>query len=155
MSNGILTIKESVKKYLDNRAKTDELFAQNYAKPNKNFDECYNYVLGEAYHHSSDVGAHIDDEVVYGWAVHYYDEDDIKIRTLPKNIKASDKASVELTKEDYQKAYDQAMEEYKAQCLAEIKAKEEAKAKKEKEKRAALIAKRKEQENMTLSLFDF
>lgn len=155
MSNGILTIKESVKKYLDNRAKTDELFAQNYAKPNKNFEKCYNYVLGEAYHHSSDVGVHIDDEVVYGWAVHYYDEDDIKIRTLPKNVKASGKASVELTKEDYQKAYDQAMEEYKAQCLAEIKAKEEAKAKKEKEKRAALIAKRKEQENMTLSLFDF
>lgn len=166
--------KQIIRNYLDNRAKTDELFAVAYAKPNKNIDECFNYILGEAKKQGNAVC--LPDDVVFGWAVHYYDEDDIKINPLPNNVKAAAKASVELTKEDYptgklmkedlppigklteedyQKAYAQAMEEYKAQCLAEIKAKEEAKAKKEKEKRAALIAKRKEQEKFAPSLFDF
>lgn len=155
MSNGILTIRESVKKYLDNRAKTDELFAQNYAKPNKNFDECYNYVLGEAYHHSSDVGVHIDDEVVYGWAVHYYDEDDIKINPLPNNVKAAAKASVELTEADKEKARELAIEQYKQQCIENLRKAEEERARKEEEKRKARIAKRKEQEKFAPSLFDF
>ena len=41
-------VKQAIKTYLDNRAKTDELFAVAYAKPNKNIDECFNYVVGEA-----------------------------------------------------------------------------------------------------------
>ena len=42
------SVKQVIKTYLDNRAKTDELFAQVYAKPNKNIDECMQYIMGEA-----------------------------------------------------------------------------------------------------------
>lgn len=145
-------LKKSVKDYLDQRAQTDELFAKAYSKPHKNIDECVDYILSQAKEMRQYA---IKDEVVYGWAVHYYDEDALKVDKFPDNSAKVIKANAELTEEEKQKAYEQAMQEYKAQCLAEIKAKEEAKAKKEKEKRAALIAKRKEQENMTLSLFDF
>lgn len=34
------TFKEAIKTYLDERARTDELFAKSYAKENKNLDEC-------------------------------------------------------------------------------------------------------------------
>lgn len=32
--------KQAIKAYLDERAKTDELFAVSYAKENKNLDDC-------------------------------------------------------------------------------------------------------------------
>ena len=67
--------KETIKAYLDKRASEDELFAVTYKKENKNLDECCNYVAKCA----KDGGcAGYSDDEVFGWAVHYYDEDDIK-----------------------------------------------------------------------------
>lgn len=42
-------VKDAIKAYLDERAKNDEQFAQSYAKANKNIDECFDYVIGEAH----------------------------------------------------------------------------------------------------------
>lgn len=95
------SIKDAIKSYLDERARTDELFARSYAKKNKSIDECFAYIMGEALKESSPVvpgveGCGMDNDVVYGMAVHYYDEDNIKINKLPANVKAS--ASVPETK---------------------------------------------------------
>lgn len=73
----------AIKNYLDNRAKTDELFAEKYANPKKSIDECCEYITGEAYARAKDGTAAISDEEVYGMAVHYYDEEDINIRKAP------------------------------------------------------------------------
>lgn len=54
----------------------------------------------------------ISDEEVYGMAVHYYDEDDIKINRLPAGEKASVSSPakpVELTEEDKKAARDKAI----------------------------------------------
>ena len=54
----------------------------------------------------------ISDEEVYGMAVHYYDEDDIKINRLPAGEKTSVSSSakpVELTEEDKKAARDKAI----------------------------------------------
>lgn len=75
------TVRDVIKAYLDERAKNDELFAQNYAKKNKNIDECLKYVIGEAKKKGNAV--YMTDAEVFGLAVHYYDEDDIKINRLP------------------------------------------------------------------------
>ena len=48
MDKSMKAVKMAIRTYLDNRAKTDELFAVAYAKPNKNIDECMKYILGEA-----------------------------------------------------------------------------------------------------------
>lgn len=100
------TFKEAIKVYLDDRAKADELFAKSYAKPGKSIDECCNYILGEAKKQGNTVA--MSDEEVYGMAVHYYDEDDIKINKLPANARASVSVpaskAVELTEEDKEKA---------------------------------------------------
>ena len=70
----------TIQTYLDNRAKTDSLFAETYKKANKSIKECCKYIYSKARElakGSNSVG--IDDATVYGWAVHYYDEDDIKV----------------------------------------------------------------------------
>lgn len=146
-------VKQAIKTYLDNRAKTDELFAVAYAKPNKNLDECFNYILGEAKKRGNAV--YLPDEVVFGWAVHYYDEDDIKINELPANTKVTAKTSVELSEDDKEKARDLAVQEYKQQCIDKLKAADEAKAKKAAEKKKAEIERRKKIEQEQPNLFQF
>ena len=69
---------------MDKRAKSDELFAVAYRKKNKSIDECLAYIMGEALKESSMIssgikGCGMDNDIVFGMAVHYYDEDDIKV----------------------------------------------------------------------------
>jgi len=98
--------KETIKVYLEKRASEDELFAVTYKKENKNLDECCNYVMKCA--KEGNCGGYSDDEV-FGWAVHYYDEDDIK-NIKPISGKAIVNHSVELTEEDKKLAKEKAME---------------------------------------------
>lgn len=67
---------------MENRAKTDSLFAETYKKENKSIEECCKYIMQQAqkmYNKRVNGGIAIDRKTVYGWAVHYYDEDDIKL----------------------------------------------------------------------------
>ena len=121
-------MKTAIKNYLDNRAKTDELFAAKYANPKKSIDECCKYITGEAYARAKDGTAVISDEEVYGMAVHYYDEENIEIRKAP-SVKTSS-VEPELTEEQQEKLRKQAEKEYKAKVMAELAMKEkERKAK--------------------------
>ena len=80
MTTEFKSAKERIKDYLDERASKDELFAKSYAKTNKSIEECYDYIDGEARKQCKDSDSVcISDDVVYGWAVHYYDEDDINV----------------------------------------------------------------------------
>lgn len=95
------TFKEAIKSYLDERARTDELFAKSYAKENKNLDECCSYIMGEARKRGNAVA--MSDTEVFGMAVHYYDEDDIKVNKLPSGTRAVASTSpqpAKLTEED-------------------------------------------------------
>ena len=67
--------KKAIQEYLEQRAKEDGLFAVSYAKANKSIDECCNYILSTV--HKSGCNGFMDAEI-YGMAVHYYDEDNIK-----------------------------------------------------------------------------
>lgn len=72
----------TIKNYLDSRAKEDSLFAETYKKENKSIEECCKYIMQQAqkmYNKRVNGGIAIDRKTVYGWAVHYYDEDDIKL----------------------------------------------------------------------------
>ena len=70
--------KQVIQSYLEERAKRDPLFATSYAKPNKKIDECYDYIISKEKKRGGSVVCMSDDEV-FGLAVHYYDEDDIKV----------------------------------------------------------------------------
>ena len=79
--------KQVIQSYLEERAKRDPLFATSYAKPNKKIDECYDYIISQAKKRGGSVVCMSDDEV-FGLAVHYYDEDDIKV-SKQNNYKVS------------------------------------------------------------------
>ena len=81
---GTKLFEESIKAYLDKRAKEDELFAVAYAKEEKCISECCNYIL-ERVRKSGRNG--YTDEEIYGMAVHYYDEDNIKAEAMPSNVR--------------------------------------------------------------------
>ena len=80
--------KQAIKAYLDERAKTDELFAVSYAKENKNLDDCVTFILNQAMAICKEGGCGMTDDEVYSLGVHYYDEDDIKV-SRQTNYKAA------------------------------------------------------------------
>ena len=51
---------------------------------NKSIKECCRYLVGEAYDRCKSATSIMDDATTYGLAVHYYDEDDIEIKSLPR-----------------------------------------------------------------------
>lgn len=127
-------VKNAIKAYLDKRAQEDTLFAASYAKENKNIDECFDYIIGEVRKKGNAV--YMSDEEVYGMAVHYYDEDDIKIAPLP----TGEKVATGNTEKPISVISDQEKENIKAQAIKEYKqqikeAKEEKAKKREEAKR--------------------
>lgn len=83
-------MEQAIKIYLDNRAKTDSLFAETYKKANKSIKECCKYIYSQAKKLAKGGNAvGIDDATVYGWAVHYYDEDNIKVDEEQENVEAA------------------------------------------------------------------
>lgn len=80
------SFENAIKSYLDNRAKTDSLFAETYKKANKTLKECCNYIINQARKIGGQAVA-VDDATVFGWAIHYYDEDDLQVEAVPEKAK--------------------------------------------------------------------
>lgn len=99
--------KEAIKNYLDERARTDELFAKAYAKEGKSIDECFSYILGEARKKGTQVC--MSDEEVFGLAVHYYDEDNIKVSHVREGARVATTKEVKISAEDEKAARDAAI----------------------------------------------
>lgn len=76
----------AIKAYLDDRAEKDSLFAQSYANEKKTIHECCKFIEAEVCDRvKNKKGAQslgMTNEEVYGLAVHYYDEADIKIKPI-------------------------------------------------------------------------
>ncbi len=108
--------KQTIKAYLDERAKNDELFAVSYAKENKNMDDCVTFILNQV-KRSKCMG--LTDEEVYSLAVHFFDEDDIEIgNSIACNVIVNH--TVELTEEEMAQARQEAFKEYQAEQLRKM-----------------------------------
>ena len=70
-----------VGRYLEERARTDNSIAGNLQKEKKSLAECWRYIKGCAEKLANNGCACIVDDEVYNWALHYYDEDDIKVES--------------------------------------------------------------------------
>lgn len=108
--------KQTIKAYLDERAKNDELFAVSYAKENKNMDDCVTFILNQV-KRSKCMG--LTDEEVYSLAIHFFDEDDIEIgNSIAYNVIVNH--TVELTEEEKAQARQDALKEYQAEQLRKM-----------------------------------
>ena len=158
MTTEFKSAKEIIKYYLDERAKKDELFAKSYAKTNKNIDECFDYIVGEARKQCKDSDSIcISDDVVYGWAVHYYDEDDIKVDRNSSSNLLSAKVTLktegkEMSEEDKKKVLEEARKKaYKTNKMASNANKKASEA----NKKSADAKNSKPAKIQQLTLFDF
>lgn len=106
--------KRVIQDYLEERAKTDELFAKSYAKPNKSIDGCITYILNEV--QRSGYNGFEDDEI-FGMAVHYYDEDNLDAGKKI-NCKVVVNHTVELTDEEKQELRNKARNDFYNEQLA-------------------------------------
>lgn len=94
--------------YLNQRATEDPLFAPKFANPKKSVDECCRYILGEARKRGTTVA--MSDAEVFGMAVHYYDEEDIKVEKESSGCSVSSSSyKVELTEEEKKSAREAAI----------------------------------------------
>jgi predicted nucleotidyltransferase len=99
---------DTIKKYLDDKAQRNELFAVKYLNENKSIDDCIKYIISEVYK-SGNNG--FEDGEIYSMAVHYYEENDIKIDSDVDNIKVVVNHHVEITEEEKQIAKELALNE--------------------------------------------
>lgn len=97
----------TIQAYLEKRASEDVLFAERYANPKKNVCDCCTYILNTV--KTSGRNGFTDDEV-FGMALHYYDEDEIKVGK-PISCQVVVNHQVELTAEEKQQARQKAMEQ--------------------------------------------
>jgi hypothetical protein len=67
---------KTINAYLSKVASNDSLFAESFKKPEKNIKDCVTYILNTV-KNSGCMG--FDDSEIYGMAMHYYDEDGIKV----------------------------------------------------------------------------
>lgn len=115
-----------IKAYLDERAANDPMFAKSYANENKNIEECCRYLIAEAYDRCKSNISIMDDETAYSLAIHYYDEDKIEIKGLPRGVKLmtsapNNGATYKPTKKDKEEARNKAMKLLEEEAYKELR----------------------------------
>lgn len=90
--------KDVIKSYLDEMAKKDKTFAKAYANKEKSMNNCFAYIVSTAKKRGNAVC--MTDDEVFGLAVHYYVEGDIKEVKMPKDFK---EAKVQQSKKQVKK----------------------------------------------------
>lgn len=125
---GTEKFKEAIKAYLDKLAESGD-FALSYANPNKNLDECIDYILTQV---KSSGCAGFDDAEIYGMAVHYYDEEDPGKISKGLGGQVVVNHHIDLTEEEKEEAKRKALDRITEEEVRKIKEKE----RKEKERKA-------------------
>lgn len=153
---------KAIKAFLDDQAEKDPAFAEKYRSEKKNIQDCCKFIISEVKKSSKGKDAACTDEYVYGLAMHYYDEENIKVPDNVPSCQVIVPGDGELTEEDRKEARSEALKRLKEQEVQEQMKKErqrqeaaekraEAKRKREKER---LEKQRKAYENADL-LFNF
>jgi hypothetical protein len=99
--------KNVIEKYLLDLSKTNAQFATMFNKENKNINDCITYILNTV--KNSGCAGFAPNEI-YGMAIHYYDEDDLKVGS-PIDCQIVINQRVELTEEEKAEAKEKALRE--------------------------------------------
>lgn len=123
---GTEEFKKTIQAYLEQRAAEDAMFAESYKKPNKNLDDCITYILNTVKNSGC---AGFTDMEIFGMAVHYYDEDDIKVgEKINCGVVVNHK--VELTEQELADARAKAMEQAQKDAYEALTKRKQSKPKK-------------------------
>jgi hypothetical protein len=108
--------KNTIKAYLDKRASEDKLFAETYAKPHKNIDDCITYILNWVKQSGCNG---FSDEEIYGHALHFYDEDSVTAGN-PISCRIVVNHTIELTAEEKEEARKEALQRATNEAYAKL-----------------------------------
>lgn len=115
----------TIQRYLEKFADNDALFGLKYEKgvqDGKTITSCCNWIIDQV-RESGRNG--FSDAEIFGMAVHYYDEEELKADGSRKDgCKVVVNRTIELTEEQKAKLRQEALEEYKAKVIAEAREKD-------------------------------
>ncbi|MDH6311220.1 peptidyl-tRNA hydrolase [Dysgonomonas sp. PFB1-18] len=103
--------------YLEQRAETDPLFAEAFAKADKNIDDCITYILNTVQKSGCNGFA---DEEIYLMATNYYKQDNINIGK-PINARTVVNHVVTLTEEEKAEARQEAIKRLQNEAYTKMK----------------------------------
>lgn len=154
--------KKAIKAFLDDKAEKDPAFAEKYNSEKKNIADCCKFIIAEVKKSCKGKEAACTDEYVYGLAMHYYDEENIKVPANAPSCSVVVPGDIKLSEADRTEAREEALrrlkeQEVQAQIRKERQKQEAAEKKAEterKRKEAAIERKRKELASSSL-LFNF
>ena len=72
------TFENIIKEYIETACKSDEVLAGKYEKSGKDIEGCCKYIKSQARKKAQNGCAVIADAEVFGWAMHYFEEDSIE-----------------------------------------------------------------------------
>ena len=136
--------KKAIKAFLDDKAEKDPAFAEKYRSEKKNITDCCKFIIAEVKKSCKCNEAACTDQYVYGLAMHYYDEENIKIPANAPSCRVVVPGDVKLTDEDIKEAQEEAIRKLKEQEVQEQMRKERQRQEAA-EKKAEAERKRKEE----------
>lgn len=153
---------KAIKAFLDDKAGKDPAFAEKYKSEKKNITDCCKFIIAEVKKSCKGNEAACTDEYVYGLAMHYYDEENIKAPANAPSCRVVVPGDIKLSEADRTEAREEALRRLKEQEIGEQMRREQqrrdaAEKKAEaarKRKEAAIERRRKELESSSL-LFNF
>ncbi len=115
---------KAIKTFLDDKAEKDPAFAEKYNSEKKNIADCCKFIIAEVKKSCKGKEAACTDEYVYGLAMHYYDEENIKVPDNAPSCRVVVPGDVKLTEEDIKEAKAEAIRKLKEQEVQEQMRKE-------------------------------
>lgn len=132
--------------YVLEQFKTNEPLKNAYKDRKITLEAIIKYVNNCAAKQLHNKNGAIEDKVVFGWVIHYIQDEEVK-------ISAKDSYEVKLTKDEKEKAKEEALKKYESEELAKLKKQQE---REEKAKQRAIDKeKKKYEESGQLQLFDW
>ena len=115
-NKGTTSFTDTIRQYLENKAKNDTLFAIKFANPSKSVEDCTTYIINEV--KKSGCNGFADAEI-YGMAVHFFEEAEIEVGN-PINCQVVVNHAVELTEEEKEQARQDAIERLRQEEMAKM-----------------------------------
>lgn len=128
---GSENFKKVIEAYLNKIASNDPMLAVKMTAAGKSLDDCISYILGEV--QASGRNGFTDEEI-FGMAMHYYDEADIKVSKKQFSGRIAINQEVQLTDEEKAEARTRAKERLEQDILLEEKRKLKSKEKRDAKK---------------------
>ena len=137
--------KVAIGQFILEQLEKDEILKNNYKEKRFTINSCAAYITKLARKSLNNKDGCLEDKVIFGWIIHYLQDEPIE-----NNVYAV------LSKETKESLKAQAEEEYKEECIAKIKEKQEKEIRKaiDKENKARKKAEEEKEKYGEMSLFD-